>query len=180
MEANSDYGWGYVYGETDWTAFPGRTAVRNYHPEDSDVDGDGDVDAKEDGCGPWIFQSYTGATISTATALSYTADTGASYFLSQTYVSNYLAWAFRVAGDCELPYGEIDTGDGWAIKEALGTSPPHADYNPDADIAETTGGTPPRWDSATGTAIPPNPKKIDAYDWNKWARSLKTAFPRLA
>jgi len=172
MAAGTAHGWGYVYGETDFNNFPNRILVRDYAPVLEDNYGGSDSDLIEDGNGPWIFQSMDAGTVSASTAFAYTADTGATYFLSQTYVSDFIEWAFWARGDT-TKNRVIDIGDGLKIGNDLGIS-----ADSDADIAATLGGTDPAWDSATGTPIPPSPAVTDVFDLNKWALSVKTNLPR--
>jgi hypothetical protein len=74
----------------------------------------------------------------------------------------------------------IDIGDGFKIGTALGATPPSPNWDVDADIAATTGGTEPSWNSATGTPVAPSPQKVDVFDLNKWALATMTNFPRNA
>lgn len=167
MAANSLYGWGYVYGETDWNEFPGRELVRDYSPELSDVDEDGDVDLKEDGAGAWIFESMNGATVSASTAFALVANTAGTYFLSQSYVHDYIEWAFWTRGDT-TKNRVIDISDGQKIAIAIVGA-----YDADANIAPD-----PSWDNILGVGHGATEEEIDVLDLNVWALSTKTNFPR--
>jgi hypothetical protein len=168
---------GYYDGLTDFAIFTDREDVRNYDPATYDGDSDGDVDFIEDGAGPWIFVSMDGLTVSASTSFAYVADTAATYFLSQDYIHDYTEWAFWAGGDTSRDR-VIDIGDGFKIGLALGSEPGDLNWDVDADIQATTGGTPPAWNSETGTPIDPSPQKVDVFDINKWALATKTQFPR--
>jgi ABC-type transport system substrate-binding protein len=115
--ANSKYGWGYTYGLTDYRQFTNRELVRYYEPWVSDVDEDGIYDYVEDGAGPWKFLSYAPAPpdpISTATSIALEAYTGSGYYLTQTFIRDYLADAFHYAGDVNRDW-KVDSADGSAI-----------------------------------------------------------------
>jgi len=164
MRANQNLGWGYTYGMNDYTQFANRMRIREYNPWEYDGDGDGLMDLTEDGTGPWIWGSYAGATISTATSISLTANNpgrevypgtpgrmiAPGYILSQEAVSNLLTWAIHLLGDVNGD-GVIDGLDRGFIVNSFGTDTtyPHGtgpnEYNPLADINTGT------WDQITMT-----------------------------
>jgi hypothetical protein len=118
-----------------------------------------------------------GLTVSASTSFAYVADTAATYFLSQDYIHDYTEWAFWASGDTSRDR-VIDIGDGFKIGLALGSEPGDGNWDVDADIQATTGGSPPAWNSETGTPVAPSPQRVDVYDLNKWALATKTQFPR--
>jgi hypothetical protein len=134
---------------TDYTAFTNRAMVREYTPWTADADASGTIDYKEDATGPWIFDSATPMPISVSTAIAFDANT--NFYLTQTYVENYLKWAFHVAGDVDDD-GDVDADDGYLIAKSLGSYDtwPHGtdwyQYNPEADIGKDRA-----WDMAAGT-----------------------------
>jgi hypothetical protein len=167
MAANTNYGWGYVYGETDFTNFPNREMIRNYQPSIADQDGDTIVDLAEDGAGPWIFVSMDGLTPSASSSFAFAADNVPSYFLSQTYIGDYLGWAFWATGDTTRN-DVIDIVDASKIANAI-----VGGYDADANIAPD-----PWWDEVGATGHRATDPLINAEDLGKWGRATRFVFPR--
>jgi len=114
MRANSNLGWGYTRGMTDFNAFANRMMVRDYSPWLYDGDSDGTMDYAEDGSGPWKFSSYAPAgPISAATSLGFTQNT--AYVLTQANVADFMAWAFQQAGDINTDRF-VDGVDGYIMQ----------------------------------------------------------------
>ena len=114
------------------------TAVRQYDPATEDVDESGTVDLKEDGTGPWVFNTYMlGEYV--------TLDANANYYFTQTQIENSLKTMFHYyAGDINED-GVVNVVDiGW-IAYAFGTTGdpseppktppiPYNTYNSAADL----------------------------------------------
>jgi ABC-type transport system substrate-binding protein len=100
------------------------TAVRTYDPMVDDADGDGTEDLKQDGTGPWIFDSYT-----LGTSIGFVANT--NYYKSQAEVDAELERMFHGVGDVDddAAVGIKDIG---LVLRAFMTTP-------------ATGGTPGAW-----------------------------------
>jgi hypothetical protein len=172
MRANSNLGWGYTRGMTDYfNEFINRRMVRDYQPWLYDGDADGTVDFKEDGSGPWVFTSYApSGPIDTATSLYFAAFT--NYILSQNCISSYLTWAFHMLGDVNLD-GSIDALDGQAIQKALGTNSAMLpwgtgwdQYNPASDI--NTG----KWDMINHQPLTQGDGQVNFLDIGKWGLNI--------
>jgi len=153
MRANQNLGWGYTYGMNDYRQFTNRMRVREYNPWEYDGDGDGLTDMTEDGTGPWIWASYTGATISVATSIAFVANNpgrevypdtpgkmvAPGYVLTQANVNDLLTWSIHLLGDVNGD-GVIDGVDRGFIVNAFGTDTSYPwgtgpnEYNPNADI----------------------------------------------
>jgi ABC-type transport system substrate-binding protein len=171
MRASSNLDWGYTRGMTDFNAFTNRMDVRNYQPWLYDGDGDGIMDYKEDGSGPWVFQSYAPAgPIDVATSLYLSAFT--NYILPQSAVSGFTSWAFQMIGDVNLD-GSIDAVDGQAIQKALGTDSTMLpwgtdwdDYNPATDINTGT------WDMINHIPLTQGDGDVNYLDIGKWGLNV--------
>jgi ABC-type transport system substrate-binding protein len=141
LAANDYFKWGYKWphapGEfRDWD----QLKVREYHPWEQDiynaatggVGSDGVLDLCQDGCGAWKF---VGAKLMEWVDL----EANREYYLSQTWVSEYLADAFWSVGDVNRDR-IVNIGDMGVIARALGTDDtwPHGtgwgQYNVDADL----------------------------------------------
>jgi len=99
-------------------------AVRNYDPTVDDADGDGTVDLKQDGAGPWVFDSISPGSWIKKTAYS-------NYYLSQDYIDNRVAEMFQGQGDVDMD-SAIGIRDIGFLLRAFMTTP-------------ATGGTPGAW-----------------------------------
>jgi hypothetical protein len=171
MRANSNLGWGYTRGMTDFNVFTNRMAIRNYQPWLYDGDADGTVDFKEDGSGPWVFTSYApSGPIDVATSLYFEGFT--NYVIPQSAISGFTSWAFQMIGDVNLD-GSIDALDGQAIQKALGTNSAMLpwgtgwdQYNPSSDI--NTG----KWDMINQQALTQGDGQVNFLDIGKWGLNV--------
>lgn len=170
MQANSNLGWGYTRGQTDFNTFTNRMAVRNYQPWLYDGDADGTMDFKEDGSGPWVFESYApSGPIDVATSLYFSGFT--NYIVPQSAISGFVSWAFQMIGDVNQD-GSIDAVDGQAIQKALGTDtgdPWGTDwdqYNPATDINTGT------WDMINQVPLTQGDTKVNFLDIGKWGLNV--------
>jgi hypothetical protein len=172
MRANSNLGWGYTRGMTDYyNEFINRRMVRDYQPWLYDGDNDGTVDFAEDGSGPWVFGSYAPAgPISAATSIGFSRFTG--YVLTQANISDFIAWAFQQFGDINKD-SNIDGIDGYALQQAMFTDAlidPWGTgwnyYNPNADINMGV------WNSDSMTPGPRGDGIINAFDYGKWGNNF--------
>jgi ABC-type transport system substrate-binding protein len=115
------------------------TVVRTYDPVKHDADGNGVVDLKQDGCGPWIFENYV---LGTYVSLKAYTD----YFLTQASVDNSISKMFHMFGDVDGD-GVIGIKDIGLILRAFGTTP-------------ATGGTPGAWGAWNPAADVDNDLKV--------------------
>jgi len=166
MRANTQYGWGYTRGMTEFTAFTNRMLVRNYNLWEVDLDGDGDTDYEEDGAGAYVYQSHAPAgPISAATSISLAAFTG--YCVPQSAVEGYLEWSFHNIGDVNGDW-KIDVADGQAIQKALDTTtadPWGVDWDMYNQLADINYGT---WDMIGQTADEIGDEMVNYLDLGKW------------
>lgn len=116
-----------------WEHVPGGNPY-GYDPVTDDKNGNGVIDLKEDGCGPWTFDEYNPGNYIALKAFD-------QYYLTQTYIESRLAEMFR------FNYGDVDESGAVGIRDlsymqrALGTQqavdPIGTDwdeYNPNCDL----------------------------------------------
>lgn len=168
--ANTKYGFGFNEA-ADTMSNP--TAVRTYHPWTDDANGNGIIDIKEDGGGPWQFVSYAvGETVALKAFAGY-YDSGATIaaYINQKFHAignvNYAGGYGATNGwytadtviDMSMDIRAIGMATGsdstWAKAYVWSNPATHTGFNPDADISGPLG-------------VPDG--KVDGYDIG-WAGS---------
>jgi len=133
-----------------------------YNPITDDADGNGVIDLKEDGCGPFVFTDFAADDHVTLNAFR-------QYFLSQDEVKNFKKEAFRRQGDVDIN-AVVDTPDLAAVAGAFSLTRyqptpiwTHPKY-PDMVYSPKVAGDP----YNTGRSVPDTPARDTVY--NPWDR----------
>jgi hypothetical protein len=103
-----------IVREKLWSLVGPGLDTRNYDPSAQDLDGNGCIDLKEDGCGAWNFDSYNFGNWVRLTAWT-------SHRLSQAYIDGRLNDMFHFGAGDVNEGGTVDIVDLALMSRALGT-----------------------------------------------------------